>query len=215
MPLNSLLVFGLKSSDSTATNLVGVSGTTIFWTGVGFAAFLVVVFTIVALRGLEKVGQAQYEAVRLLAAILAGAASGFMSGGAMVRFDVGGPGKQLLVLGTAGFGMAILVWMRFPPYRHAPPPAPTPPAVGGTSFTAPEGSTFSGVVEGLARSENSVAVFKGFEPKELSALVKSRTISTATIESAMELVATITVEKDAVRAYRVSHEPGKFTLERI
>src|SRR5262245_18186055 len=113
----------------------------------------------VAFFFVKNLTSSRLQIFRFLAALCAGFAGYLLAGEALFSMTAqSAQGTSIIVRGTAGFALFFVVWYGFRQALDVPPPPPS----DGFNFSVPNGWTFGGTVEAIARQDNALVTFDGF-----------------------------------------------------
>jgi hypothetical protein len=175
------------------------------WVALGFAAALVV-FLMIAYFTKDRSTPNQQKILRLLSALCSGFAGGFFTGSALFQLEQQLPsGAKLLISGTAGFALFLVVLYT---WKVQPEPAPPPPNRVIASF--PEGFfTFEAAARAIV-SGRGVVDFQGFQPGQLAIKLHAIDLDEATMQAALTKLGYGAY--DRFPEYRVDVEGGVFHI---
>jgi hypothetical protein len=173
------------------------------WVGFGFLSLLVL-FLIVAFFTKENLSDDQRTILKLLCALCAAFAGGFISGDALFKMDLA---TKVFIASSAGFAAFCIVWFFFPKPPSVPPRPPD-----AIRFSIPKGWTFKQTVEALVERENAVAKFVNFTPAELQTLLRERELEFTSVREALGAMRLL-ASNGEIREYDVNFQPPTFLLQ--
>jgi hypothetical protein len=172
------------------------------WIGFGFLALLIV-FLIVSFFLKPHLTDDQRGNLKLLSALCAGFAGGFLTGGALFEMHKTTGGTTFGISGTAGFALFLTVWFFYPRVFSLP---------DGFAFAIAAGWTFRDTADRMAQSRASAIDWAGFSANELNAAMQNRGLATKSLAEALIQLGHLTVAANAVRPYDVAQDGALYRL---
>ena len=172
------------------------------WIGFGFLALLII-FLIASFFFTPRLTEDQRGTLKLLSALCAGFAGGFLTGSALFEMHKTAGTTTFAISGTAGCALFLVVWFFYPRVFKLS---------DAFSFRIPQGWTFRGSAERMAEIEASIVDFAGFSATELDAIMQSTGISTRSLFDALVKLRYLTVSPNAIRPYDVTQDGPLYHL---
>jgi len=144
----------------------------------------------------------QWNILRLVNALCAGCAGGFLIGEATLHITGEiATGVQATIDGTAGIAIFLIVWFTYQKYI----PSPTLPEA--QNLSVPEGWTFKQAADAIARQNASVIQYFGFTEAELKTVLRGQELQSDTAIGLLKALRGLAAT-NAIREYEVSfHKP--------
>jgi hypothetical protein len=174
------------------------------WIGVGFA-LLLTVFFMVAFFKAKDLSRGQWQILRFFGALCAGAAGGFLTGGALFKASGNLGAMDYSISGVAGFALLFTVWFTWSKFEASAPP------VERFFYEIPEGATFEHTANAIVEAKNAFVEFVGFSKRELAASLRTRKLETDSVQVALEQLGRLTAP-GAIRSYEVLADPPSYSL---
>jgi hypothetical protein len=178
------------------------------WIGFGFLA-VCLLFLMVAFFVFPQLSRDRRGTVQFISSLCAGFAGTFLTGSAIFQAEWTSTGGKVVVSGTAGCALFMIV---FYGYRQLVP-APKIDVDNKISLDIPEHWTFQQVVRALAQSGKAGVEFENFKDAELKAEITNQSLEADSVDKAMLAVRGITITSGAVRKYGVSKDGGTYILK--
>lgn len=184
MPLCMMAGEGVKR-----TGAFSMDERTVFWVGVAFSAALILVFVYAIFRPVQAHAQ---PLLRLLGAVCAGASAFLMSGAALIEITGSlGSGLNLLLRGTGGIALFILVWWQWGRMFDE-----------GVGIRVPDGARFRDVVDVIVSKDDATVEFVNFSDAQLNAVLRGQSLRAKTSEEAMHALRLLSRE-EVVPSYTI------------
>jgi hypothetical protein len=172
------------------------------WIGFGFLALLVL-FLIGSFFFTPKLTEDQRGTLKFLSALCAGFSGGFLTGSALFELHKTTGAYDIGISGTAGCALFFVVWFFYPRVFRL---------VDGFEFSIPADWTFRDTVDAMVQANRGVSDFHGFTSQELSAPIRSRSITSRSLVDAIMQLRLITVAANCIRPYEVRRDGETFSL---
>ncbi len=192
----------------TSTNSKSEDGgmTPLLWVGLAFVAVIVAFLMITSFARLNE--QADKN-LRFLTALCAGFAGGFFTGDALFRYQQQlGNGINILLSGTAGFALFLLVWLTYA-RKIAPVPSSLPNE--SVNLSIPGGWTFEQAARAITSAARRTIHFNGFDKAQLATRLPALDIAAPTVRDALEQLG---YKSSQLPAYRVILDKGIYHIQR-
>ncbi len=172
------------------------------WVGLGFLLVLVAFLMITFLRK-DTASANQWKNMRILSALCAGFAGGFLTGDAIFRLDQEMPGGvKFAISGTAGIALFFTVWFT---YGRVTPP----PLKDHVVLSILDGWTFEQAARQIVKAADGIIHFEGFRPDQLAAPLPATNLDAPTTEVAL---ANLRYQSSVLPEYRVEQVHGVFHI---
>jgi hypothetical protein len=174
------------------------------WIGVGFA-IICLLFFFYAYKNPPTL-EGQYAILKVVAALLAGAAGGFIAGDIVTKIagDLDQSVKLTVEAGGA-IGLFVFAWVMFPsPSKKTQPPA-------AFHITFDSNTTFADAAARIAKAGRASVTLVGFTPDEEATPLKFLDLRTRDVHKALEMLAGL-VPTGKVRSYVVRQDDSQFEL---
>lgn len=170
------------------------------WTGLGFAA-AVVVFLMVAYFIPPKTTNAS-QILRALVSIMAGAAGAFLTGGIAIQINGQiSDGLNIALTASGGTGLFVLIWLTWEKVTNTP----------GFHIAFPVGVTFAAAAATIGEAVQARVHMLGFTPAESGATIVTTDLKARDPVGALRSLRDY-FAPHAIRSYTVTEVDGGFRL---
>jgi hypothetical protein len=204
--LPSSMVFHAQEK-STNTKRDDGGMTPPLWIGLGFVAAIV---GFLMITSFVRLNQQADKNLRFLTALCAGFAGGFFTGDALFRYQQRlGSSTNILLSGTAGFALFLLVWLTYA--KRSPDVVLDPVPDETVKMSFPEGWSFEQAAVSITNAAQRTIHFQGFDRAQLATRMPAMEIEAPTFRDALEQ---LRYHSGKVPEYRVDLVKGIYHIQR-